>query len=410
MSLGVVLAMLAAGPSASAETAQQPSFPIVELRQYTLHEGKRDELIKLFEREFIESQEAVGMKVVGTFTDLDHPDRFVWVRGFSDMASRKAGLGAFYGGPVWQAHRDEANATMIDSDNVLLLEAPDAVAQFSLPASRPALGETAPAGLVVATIYYLTGTVVEAVPTFEKKVKPALEKAGIQPLAWFVSESAPNNFPRLPVREDGKVLVWFAAFAGAEHHTARRAAIDAAASALTPLFEREPETLRLKPTSRSLIRGAVAAGSEHDFDFLLGRWNVRHRLLKTRGRGSKDWLEFSGTADTRPLLGGLCNVEEHLITGRDSGVALRCYDRAAKRWAIYWVSDRDGRLELPVYGGFSGTEGLFYGDDIYRGRAIKVRFLWHRLQADHARWEQAFSFDGGSSWETNWVMEFERTS
>ena len=94
---------------------------MIELRQYTLHPGKRDELIALFEREFIESQEAVGMKVVGTFRDLDRSDRFVWIRGFADMPSRAEGLTAFYGGPVWQRHRDAANATMIDSDNVLLL-------------------------------------------------------------------------------------------------------------------------------------------------------------------------------------------------------------------------------------------------------------------------------------------------
>ena len=94
---------------------------IVELRQYTLHPGQRDTLIELFDREFIESQEAVGMTVMGQFRDLDDADRFVWLRGFGDMASRKAALESFYGGPIWQAHRDAANATMVDSDDVLLL-------------------------------------------------------------------------------------------------------------------------------------------------------------------------------------------------------------------------------------------------------------------------------------------------
>ena len=122
------------------------SFPIVELRQYVLRDGQRDTLIALFEREFVESQEAVGMKVVGTFTDLDRPDRLVWLRGFRDMVSRAAGLTAFYGGSVWQAHRAAANATMIDSDDVLLLRAPGAAADFNGPT---------PAGLVVANIYHL---------------------------------------------------------------------------------------------------------------------------------------------------------------------------------------------------------------------------------------------------------------
>src|SRR5689334_8037801 len=92
---------------------------ILELRQYTLHPGQRDVLIELFEREFIESQEALGMEVIGTFRDLDRPDRFVWLRGFPDMAARGERLQSFYGGPVSQKHRDAANATMIDSDNVL---------------------------------------------------------------------------------------------------------------------------------------------------------------------------------------------------------------------------------------------------------------------------------------------------
>src|SRR5258706_13218426 len=95
--------------------------PIVELRQYTLHSGRRDELIELFEREFIETQETVGIQVIGQFYDLDDPDRFVWLRGFNDMSAREQSLNAFYSGPIWIAHRDAANATMVDSDNVLIL-------------------------------------------------------------------------------------------------------------------------------------------------------------------------------------------------------------------------------------------------------------------------------------------------
>src|SRR5258706_16365234 len=100
-------------------------FPVVELRQYTLHSGMRDVLVGLFDREFVETQEATGMAVLGQFTDLDDADRFVWLRGFSDMDRRKVALANFYGGPVWKAHRVEANATMVDSDDVLLLRPVD---------------------------------------------------------------------------------------------------------------------------------------------------------------------------------------------------------------------------------------------------------------------------------------------
>src|SRR6478609_2910222 len=106
--------------------------PVVELRQYTLHSGKRDVLIELFDREFVETQEEVGMKIIGQFRDLDHQDRFVWLRGFRDMNSRGKALSDFYGGPVWKAHREAANATMIDSENVLLLRPALPTSGFSL--------------------------------------------------------------------------------------------------------------------------------------------------------------------------------------------------------------------------------------------------------------------------------------
>src|SRR6266480_4971886 len=109
--------------------------PIVELRQYTLHPGKRDVLIELFDREFVESQEILGMYVIGQFRDLNDPDRFVWLRGFRNMSERAEGLTAFYTGPVWKANREAANATMIDSDNVLLLRP-------ARPSSGFALGTT----------------------------------------------------------------------------------------------------------------------------------------------------------------------------------------------------------------------------------------------------------------------------
>ena len=95
--------------------------PVVELRQYTVRHGRRDVLIELFDREFIETQEAVGMEVIGQFRDLDRPERFVWMRGFPDMQRRREALEAFYGGPVWKAHAVAANATMVDVDDVLLL-------------------------------------------------------------------------------------------------------------------------------------------------------------------------------------------------------------------------------------------------------------------------------------------------
>jgi NIPSNAP len=130
-------------------------YPVVELRQYTLHPGQRDKFVNLFDRELVETQEAVGMAVLGQFRDLDDPDRFVWLRGFDDMPRRAKALGRFYGGPVWKAYKDPANATMIDSDNVLLRPIA-ARPGFPVPtAIRPPIDHNAPPpSLVLATLYY----------------------------------------------------------------------------------------------------------------------------------------------------------------------------------------------------------------------------------------------------------------
>src|SRR5258708_6029061 len=131
-------------------------YPVVELRQYALHPGSRDHLIGLFERELIESQEAAGMAVLGQFRDIDAPARFVWRGGSPDRGPGAGALGRFYGGPVWRAHRDEANATMIDSDNVLLMRPAEPRLGFPAPpASRPPVGHsTLPASLIAATLCY----------------------------------------------------------------------------------------------------------------------------------------------------------------------------------------------------------------------------------------------------------------
>jgi len=245
--------------------AQQPQTccPIVELRQYTLHPGKRDILIDLFDREFVESQEALGMKIIGQFRDLDNPDRFVWLRGFRDMPSRADALKNFYGGPVWKAHREAANATMIDCDNVLLLHPATPTSAFSFGnKERPRAGANeARSELIVATMYYLDAPVDAAfVEFFEKTVKPAVIGSGATVLAFLVTEHSENTFPALPVREGENVFVWFARLndaAAYERHIATLTRSprwrDEISKELAPRLKREREILKLSPTTRSLL-------------------------------------------------------------------------------------------------------------------------------------------------------------
>lgn len=154
------------------------------------------------------------------------------------------------------------------------------------------------------------------------------------------------------------------------------------------------------------------AGSSGEFDFAFGSWRVRHRRLKERLAGCTDWEEFPGTSETRPVLGGSGNIEDNLIGfpgGAYRAVAIRAFDPAAGTWAIWWLSaERPHHLDVPVVGRFEGGVGTFLARDSLRGMPITVRFLWLRTDARRPRWEQAFSADGGASWETNWTMEFER--
>jgi hypothetical protein len=149
--------------------------------------------------------------------------------------------------------------------------------------------------------------------------------------------------------------------------------------------------------------------SSSDFDFLLGRWTVDHRRLRERGCGCQEWDDLTGTAETRPLLGHLCNIEEHVIEGDGlSGIALRTFVPATATWSIYWVGSRDGALQPPVVGHFDGLVGRFEGEDVDQARSIRVRFLWDRSDPAAPHWEQFFSYDGGRSWEWNWTMNFRR--
>jgi hypothetical protein len=240
--------------------SDEPS-PIVELRRYALRSGARDALIELFDRELVETQEEVGMKILGQFMDLDDPDCFVWLRGFTDMESRKRGLEAFYTGPAWKEHGPGANATMLDSDNVLLLRA---VSGLELDGtSRPAPGDTLEqAGLVVVTIYSLAGPDAgDFQDFFVRELEPALGATGVAVRGTYATERSPNSFPALPVREDENVFVWMTVYADEADHVRHALELERSPlwqdriAALAKRLDGGVETLRLRPTGRSLLHG-----------------------------------------------------------------------------------------------------------------------------------------------------------
>jgi hypothetical protein len=150
-----------------------------------------------------------------------------------------------------------------------------------------------------------------------------------------------------------------------------------------------------------------------DFDFFIGRWKVSHRRLKERLLGCDEWERFEGSCHMRPLLDGHGNIDDNVLElpgGTYRALSMRTFDPTTRQWAIWWVDGRNPhRLEPPVIGGFSADGvGEFQCDDELRGQPIRVRFQWTRTRTASPRWEQAFSSDGGQTWEVNWEMEFER--
>jgi hypothetical protein len=149
-----------------------------------------------------------------------------------------------------------------------------------------------------------------------------------------------------------------------------------------------------------------------DFDFLLGRWQVQHRRLLHRLAGCHDWQTFSGTSQLQHLLAGQGNVDDNWIdlpAGAYRAATMRRFDPEQRTWSIWWLDGRHAAaLDPPMVGAFEGGVGRFYADELFEGRPVRVRFIWSATDTPTPRWEQAFSADGGLSWETNWEMVFSR--
>ena len=149
-----------------------------------------------------------------------------------------------------------------------------------------------------------------------------------------------------------------------------------------------------------------------DFEFLMGRWRVRHHRLKQRLADCTDWDDFGGTSSVRLLINGVGNIDENEIGLPGDpyiGVTLRTYDPKAAIWRIYWFDSRyPEAIDPPMVGRFENGAGTFHAEHLFEGKPVRVRFLWTRPSAETCRWEQAFSADGGRNWETNWIMDFAR--
>ncbi len=163
----------------------------------------------------------------------------------------------------------------------------------------------------------------------------------------------------------------------------------------------------LVPTGASAAACASSEGSR-DFDFLFGTWLVKHRRLDKAGTR----VEFEGDSTTRPIAGGLGNLEEAVIRapkGAYNGAALRLYNRETKLWSIWWADDHRPFVDQPVVGSFADGVGTLTATDRDDPKSM-ARFLWKNITPRSARWEQATSEDAGATWTTDWEMDFTRVA
>ena len=151
----------------------------------------------------------------------------------------------------------------------------------------------------------------------------------------------------------------------------------------------------------------------HDFDFLVGTWQVHHHRLRERLVGCTDWEEFEGTCTNDNIMGGTANFDESTMEreiGRVHGMTLRLYDQRSREWSLYWAATGSAVFDIPMIGSFKEQNGTgeFYAQETHKGRHVYSRFVWSKITPDSCQWEQALSTDGGTTWETNWIMEFTR--
>jgi hypothetical protein len=248
----------------------QPATPftVIELRRYTIKEGRRDDFARYFETWFPEAFQQLGALALGQFTEPDAPDKFTWMRAFRDMDARAAANAGFYYGPVWKEHREQLNALMVDSDDVLLLRPldPDHAVPL-LPAVDPLREPGGAQGIVVAQVFPLKAGSTDA---FARAAAPCFARyraAGARAAGLLVTLDAPNNFPQLPVRTDGPHLVWLGLFDSLDAVDTRLrplAAHGATELAAGGLLRGGPQLLVLRPTARSRLRWLPAGDlAEH---------------------------------------------------------------------------------------------------------------------------------------------------
>lgn len=167
--------------------------------------------------------------------------------------------------------------------------------------------------------------------------------------------------------------------------------------------------LRLVTLCAALVPlSAFAQDGQHDFDFEYGHWHIHLKQLQHPLTGSKTWVEFDGTSVTRPIWQGHGDIEQFETTspsGHIEGLTLRTFNPHTNQWRLYWANSKNGIVVVPQIGQFTNGVGEFYAQDTLNGKSIFIRFIWSKTNTNTPHFEQAFSEDGGKTWEVNWITD-----
>jgi hypothetical protein len=183
----------------------------------------------------------------------------------------------------------------------------------------------------------------------------------------------------------------------------------AASGSASSTFAGDATMMTLPPQTKPTHDGS------RDFDFLYGKWSMRNWRLLKRLANAPESAEYDSTAECHPLPGGIGNQDVYYTDYWPGfvGLTFRIYDRESRLWTIYWIDNRNnyhGKLEAPVVGSFDNGVGIFEGPDEFDGKPIVVRYTWTIIDHDHAHFEQAFSPDGGRTWEMNFKNDLTRVA
>jgi hypothetical protein len=180
-------------------------------------------------------------------------------------------------------------------------------------------------------------------------------------------------------------------------------------SVLAPLPVKARESMN---PSRANSPAPAQRDGQRDFDWEIGKWKLHVSRLVHPLTGSKDWVELNGTVVARPVWDGKGNLAEVRADGPNGQhlefLSLRLYNPKTRQWNMHFASSNSGALSVPMYGEFKGGRGEFYDQEEFNGRLILVRFTFLNVSPDSGRSEQAFSDDGGKTWEVNWINKYTR--